>query len=470
MKENETHQNKNVGKTRFQKIERDNLIDLGDGKKALFVGLHIIHEVTSAQAFSALRQMKLPIKRRQNTFAVTDHVINTGGSSPENDLMDKILIQTLEDNCKEFGITHYGPHNQKQGICHVVAPETGLTRPNLTIFCGDSHTSTHGAFGSIAAGIGTSNVRDILASGCLLNYTSPKQIKIQINGQIPSHLSAKDLTLYLFSLLGNQWSSGGAVHYTGETISNMTMEERMTLCNMTIEMGGRFGYCDVDEKTFSWFERDRDFWAKENLTEELKKEWVSYNSDENCQYDKEITIDASKVQQMVSFGLTLNDVVGIDQDFGKVENVIESRKLYEAEEGTKMQDISVDGAFIGSCTNGRVSDFLSAAEIIKKHGGKVKVKQALAVPGSMSIKHQLEQMGIDKIFIDAGFEWRNAGCSSCLAQNPDKFRGRVASSTNRNFPGRQGPESRTFLMSPSSVALAALEGKISKLEDFLARK
>ena len=456
--------------TRFEKIEKENLIELPNGKKALSVGLHIVHEVTSAQAFDALRKMKLKVKRPQNTFAVTDHVVNTGGSSSKSDVMDEIMIKTLEENCREFGIVHYGSHNEKQGICHVVAPETGLTLPNITIFCGDSHTSTHGAFGTIAAGIGTSNVRDILATGCLLNYTSPKQLKIEVNGKLDPHLSAKDLTLYLFSKLGNQWGTGGAVYYCGDTIKNLSMEQRMTLCNMTIEMGGRFGYCDVDETTIDWYRQNRDFWGTDHLTDETIERWLSYNCDEGAHFDKSVAIKAEEVKQMVSFGLTLNDIISIDGSYKKVQNVASEREKYEVGDGTKMNEISINGAFIGSCTNGRLSDFLAAADIIKKHGGKVKVKNALAVPGSMSIKHRLEEMKIDKVFTDAGFEWRNPGCSSCLAMNPDKFVGRVASSTNRNFPGRQGPESRTFLMSPASVALSALEGKISNVKDFLLAK
>ncbi len=453
-------------RTRFEKIQDRNLIHLANNKKALSVGLHIIHEVTSAQAFSALEKMNLPVKRPQNTFAVTDHVVNTGGKSKPNDLMDEILIRTLEDNCKKFGITHYGVHNQRQGICHVVAPETGLTIPGITIFCGDSHTSTHGAFGSIAAGIGTSNVRDILATGCLLNYTPPKQMKITVNGVLDEDLSAKDIILYILSKVGNQWATGGAVFFTGDTIARLSMEERMTICNMTIEMGGRFGYMDVDETTFAWYKTGRDFWNKQFLTQEVKESWLSDNTDPNAVFDKEISFRAEEIKQMVSYGLTLNEVVDIGSRVGEVKNVLDSRRQYEVSEGSAIEGISISGAFIGSCTNGRYLDFKKAAEIIKNHEGKVKVKMALAVPGSTEIKKRCEAENIDKLFIEAGFEWREPGCSSCLAMNPDKFVGRVASSTNRNFPGRQGPESRTFLMSPESVALAALEGKISDVKKF----
>ena len=456
-------------KTRFEKIQDRNMIHLPNGKKALSVGLHIIHEVTSAQAFSALKKMGLPVKRPQNTFAVTDHVVNTGGKSKPNDLMDEILIRTLEDNCKEFNITHYGIHNKKQGICHVVAPEVGLTIPGITIFCGDSHTSTHGAFGTIAAGIGTSNVRDILATGCLLNYIPPKQMKIEVNGVLDEDLSAKDIILYVLSKVGNQWATGGAVFFTGNTIKNLSMEERMTICNMTIEMGGRFGYMDVDETTFKWYGMGRDFWNKQFLTEQVKQNWISDNTDPNAKFDKEISFRAEDIRQMVSYGLTLNDVIDIGSKVGEVKNVLASRKAYEVPEGETIEGTSISGAFIGSCTNGRYLDFKKASEIIKNHGGKIKVNVALAVPGSIEIKKKCEAENIDKLFIEAGFEWRDPGCSSCLAMNPDKFVGRVASSTNRNFPGRQGPESRTFLMSPESVALAALEGKISSLKKFKKR-
>jgi 3-isopropylmalate/(R)-2-methylmalate dehydratase large subunit len=427
-----------MNKTRFQKIEAENLIKINNNQKALSVGLHIIHEVTSAQAFTALEKMGLPVKHIQNTFAVTDHVVSTGGNSPPNDIMDELLIKTLEENCKKYKITHYGTHNHKQGICHVVAPEIGLTRPNLTIFCGDSHTSTHGAFGAIAAGIGTSNVRDILASGCLLNYHSPQQVKIQVDGKLPKHVSAKDLILFLLSKLG--------------------------VCNMTIEMGGRFGYCDVDNTTINWFKQDRDFWKANNLDSDTINRWKSFNCDKKAIFDKEIYFDAQHVKQMISFGLTLNDIVDIDGKVGQVKNIHSSRVRYEPITGENIVGLKIEGAFIGSCTNGRYSDFKAAAEILQKHGGKIKVKKALAVPGSLQIKKECESKGLDQVFKNAGFEWRDPGCSACLAMNPDKFIGRVASSTNRNFHGRQGPQSRTFLMSPQSVALSALFGKITNLK------
>jgi 3-isopropylmalate/(R)-2-methylmalate dehydratase large subunit len=455
-----------MGKTRFQKVEQRHLVELDEDKKALAVGLHIIHEVTSSQAFAALKKMGIPVHRPANTFAVTDHVVNTGGSSNPNDLMDEILIKTLEDNCEEHGITLYGQHNGLQGVCHVIAPEVGLTRPNTTIFCGDSHTSTHGAFGSIAAGIGTSNVRDILATGCLLNYNSPRQIKVEVNGKLADHLSAKDIILYILSKVGNEWATGGAVFFTGEAIENLSMTGRMTICNMTIEMGGRFGYCDVDDTTVSWFKQQRDFFKEGELTDELVQDWKSLNTDADAQFDDTLTIDAKDIRQMISYGLTLNEIVPIDGKIGEINGVHPSRAHLEVAVGATASDIEFQHAFIGSCTNGRVEDFAAAANVIKKHGGKIKVKSALAVPGSIEVKKECEAVGIDKVFSDAGFEWREPGCSSCLAMNPDKFDGRVASSTNRNFPGRQGPKSRTYLMSPESVALAALEGKMVDLESF----
>jgi 3-isopropylmalate/(R)-2-methylmalate dehydratase large subunit len=455
-----------MGLTRFQKVEQRHLVELPEGKKALAVGLHIIHEVTSSQAFAALKKMGIPVHRPQNTFAVTDHVVNTGGSSAPNDLMDEILIKTLEENCKENNITLYGQHNGLQGVCHVVAPEVGLTRPNTTIFCGDSHTSTHGAFGAIAAGIGTSNVRDILATGCLLNYTSPRQLKVEVNGTLASHLSAKDIILYVLSKVGNEWATGGAVFFTGSTIENLSLTGRMTICNMTIEMGGRFGYCDVDENTLAWFEKDRDFFQQQELSEELKQDWLSLNTDEDATFDDTLVIDAADIKQMFSFGLTLNEVISIDDKITAINGILPSRQHLELPEGTSGHDVSFQHAFIGSCTNGRVEDFIAAAEVVKLHGGKIKVESALAVPGSIEVKRECEALGIDKVLSEAGFEWRDPGCSSCLAMNPDKFDGRVASSTNRNFPGRQGPKSRTYLMSPESVALAALEGKMTDLKSF----
>lgn len=459
-----------MGKNRFQKIEDRHLIDLGDGKRALAVGLHIIHEVTSSQAFAAIKKMGLKVRRPENTFAVADHVVNTGGSSAPNDLMDEILIKTLETNCEENNITLYGQHNGLQGVCHVVAPEVGLSRPNTTIFCGDSHTSTHGAFGSIAAGIGTSNVRDIFATGCLLNYTSPKHMKIEVNGTLASHLSAKDIILYIMSKVGNAWATGAAVFFTGDAIKNLSMQGRMTVCNMSIEMGGRFGYCDVDDTTIEWFNKDRDFLKTNDITDELIADWKSLNTDDDAEFDEVMTLDAADIKQMVSYGLTLNEIISIDEATTKIDNIHPSREHWELDGGVKANEITFQHAFIGSCTNGRYEDFAAAANVIKKHGGKVKVQSALAVPGSIEVKKACEADGIDKVFSDAGFEWRNPGCSSCLAMNPDKFDGRVASSTNRNFPGRQGPLSRTFLMSPESVALAALEGKMTDLKAFYAEK
>jgi 3-isopropylmalate/(R)-2-methylmalate dehydratase large subunit len=459
-----------MGQTRFQKVEARHLVELGGQSKALAVGLHIIHEVTSSQAFAALKKMGIPVHRAANTFAVTDHVVNTGGSSAPNDLMDEILIKTLEDNCREHGITLYGQHNGLQGVCHVVAPEAGLTRPNTTIFCGDSHTSTHGAFGAIAAGIGTSNVRDILATGCLLNYTSPRQIKVEVNGKLASHLSAKDIILYILSKVGNEWATGGAVFFTGSTIADLSITGRMTICNMTIEMGGRFGYCDVDDNTIAWFKNDRDFFKTGDLTPELIADWKSLNTDADAVFDDTLVIDAADIRQMVSYGLTLNEIVPVDGKIGEIKGIHPSRAHLEMAVGASASQIEFQHAFIGSCTNGRVEDFEAAAKVLRLHGGKVKVKSALAVPGSIEVKRTCEANGIAQVFKDAGFEWRDPGCSSCLAMNPDKFDGRVASSTNRNFPGRQGPLSRTYLMSPESVALAALEGKMSDIQAFYSAK
>jgi len=458
-----------MGKTRYQKIEESNQVELEGGKRALAVGLHIVHEVTSAQAFAALKKMGLRVKNPGQTFAVTDHVVHTGGSSAPNDLMDEALVKTLEDHCREFGITLYGQHNGKQGVCHVVAPEVGLTRPNSTVFCGDSHTSTHGAFGAIAAGIGTSNVRDILATGCLLNHVSPKQMKIEVNGKLAPWLSAKDLILYVLSRIGNEWATGGAVFFTGEAIRALSMEGRMTVCNMTIEMGGRFGYCDVDETTLAWFTKDRDFWRASELTEARRREWLSFNSDADAVFDKAVVFDASEIRQMVSFGLTLNEIAPVDGRTSRIADVVESRRHLEVAEGTAIDAIPIEHAFLGSCTNGRLGDFQAAARVVRLHGGRIKVKSALAVPGSIEVKRACEALGLHTILIQAGWEWREPGCSSCLAMNPDKFEGRVASSTNRNFPGRQGPQSRTFLMSPESVALSAMEGHAADLKAFYAK-
>lgn len=454
-----------MGLSRFQKIEQAHKIELEPNRYGLVVELHIMYEVTSAQAFPELEQMGISVLRPENTMGVTDHVVATGGTSPKNELLDELLIEHFEKNCRNHGIEHYGRHNGKQGICHVLAPELGLTRPNSTIFCGDSHTATHGAFGAIAAGIGTSTIRDILATGCILDYTSPKQFKIEVSGKLAAHLSAKDLILYIISQIGNEWATGGAVFFTGDAIRDLSMEGRMTLCNMTIEFGGRFGYCDVDEKTIDWFRQSRTCF--DGLTDAQIEQWYAFNTDEDAEFDRYVKFDASDVKQMVSYGLNLNEVIDVEGATGEVEGVHESRQQWELPVGTLAKEMTFHHAFIGSCTNGRVEDFVAAADVIKRHGGKIQVQTALAVPGSIQVKERCEELGLDRVFIEAGFEWRDPGCSSCCGMNPDKLVGRIASSSNRNFPGRQGPGSRTYLMSPSSVALAALEGKFCDLKSFI---
>lgn len=433
----------------------------------LYVDLHLVHEVTSPQAFEGLRLNKRKIRRPELTFATMDHnVPTTDRSLPIEDPISAKQIDTLRNNCKDFGVKLFDLNNPNQGIVHVIGPELGLTKPGMIIVCGDSHTSTHGAFGSLAFGIGTSEVEHVLATQCLWQ-NRPAVFEVRVDGSRASGVTAKDIILSIIGRIGTAGATGTVVEYRGEAIKSLTMEERMTVCNMSIEAGARAGMISPDEKTFEYL-KDRPYMPKgEELNIKLDS-WKTLATEQDAQFDKSISLDASKMAPQVSWGTNPAMVVGID---GRVpspgdysdsnlkkatENALEYMAL---KPGTKIEDIKLDRIFIGSCTNSRINDLIAAAKIVK--GKKVSSSlKAMVVPGSQLVKLQAEKIGLDKIFKESGFEWREAGCSMCLGMNPDILQPgeRCASTSNRNFEGRQGKGGRTHLVSPIMAAAAALEG------------
>ena len=456
-----------AGKNLLEKVwEKHKVRTLPSGQDQLFIGLHLIHEVTSPQAFGMLREKGLSVKFPSRTYATADHIVPTDSvSRPYLDPLAEEMLKALETNTQEHGITYFGPESGKQGVVHVVGPEKGLTQPGMTIACGDSHTATHGAFGAIAFGVGTSQVRDILATQTMA-ISKPKVRRIVVNGRMPAGVGAKDLILAIIGRLGVNGGLGFAYEYAGEAIEALSMEERMTLCNMSIEGGARVGYVNPDETTYTYLKgrpHVTDFDAMKSFGEAMK-------SDADAAYDDEVVFDAADLKPMVTWGINPGQVVAVDEDLPAVESLPEDEKetaerAYEYmgfAPGEKMAGRKIDVVFIGSCTNGRLSDLREAAAMAK--GGKVAAGvKALVVPGSQEVAAAAEAEGLDRIFSDAGFEWRFAGCSMCLAMNPDKLQGRQlsASTSNRNFIGRQGsPTGRTLLMSPSMAAAAALAGEV----------
>ncbi len=450
--------------------------ELPSGQTQLFIGLHLVHEVTSPQAFQMLRERNLKVAYPQNTFATVDHIIPTDDlSRPLKDPLAEQMFSALEKNVKEFGIPFYDFKSKKQGIVHVIGPELGLTQPGMAIVCGDSHTSTHGAFGAIGFGIGTSQVRDVLATQCLA-MEKPKVRKINIDGKLGKGVYAKDVILKIIQQLGIKGGIGYAYEYSGKVIDSMSMDERMSICNMSIEGGARAGYVNPDKTTFEYL-KGREFAPKDSAFERAVEWWKSIASPKNAEYDDVAEIDGSKIEPMVTWGINPGQSIGISdylpkpEDLGEGERqtAMEAYKHMALEPGTKILGAKIDVAFIGSCTNSRLSDLREAAKVAE--GRKVaKGVKALVVPGSQQVKYSAEQEGLDRIFKEAGFEWRNAGCSMCLAMNPDKLEGKqlCASSSNRNFKGRQGsPSGRTILMSPAMVAAAAINGRLADVRDYL---
>ncbi len=465
--------------TLLQKVWDNHAVrTLPTGQTQLFIGLHLIHEVTSPQAFDMLRARGSKVAFPNRTFATVDHIVPTQNQRrPFLDVLAEEMMSALETNCREFGIPLYDIDNANQGIVHVIGPELGLTQPGMTIACGDSHTSTHGAFGAIAFGIGTSQVRDVLASQCLA--IEPMKVRrITVNGTLRPGVYAKDVILEIIRRLGVKGGTGYAYEYGGETFDRMTMEERMTVCNMSIEGAARVGYVNPDETTFKYLE-GRPFAPQGADFIKARQWWASLASDPGATYDDVVSIDAGTIEPTVTWGINPGQSVGISEKLPSPDDVAADKaSVAEALEfmsfrgGMPIAGTKIDVAFIGSCTNGRISDLREAARLVRGQHVAKHVK-ALVVPGSQSVRRIAEQEGLDKIFTEAGFEWRGAGCSMCLAMNPDQLQGReiCASSSNRNFKGRQGsPTGRTLLMSPAMVAAAALAGEVVDVRKMLKRE
>ena len=455
-------------RTLFEKIWDVHVVDQEPGKPAiLYIDCHLVHEVTSPQAFEGLRLAGRKVRRPDLTFATADHNVPTSSRSlPIVDPISKTQIDTLENNCREFGIQLYGLDSPDQGIVHVIGPELGLTQPGATIVCGDSHTSTHGAFGALAFGIGTSEVEHVLATQCL-PQSRPKTFLVKIDGRLAHGVTAKDIILYIIRSIGTDGASGYVIEYAGETIRGLTMEERMTVCNMSIEAGARAGMIAPDETTYAYLE-DRPFAPKGNAFKAALEYWKTLPTDAGAVFDRELTIDVSSLAPQVSWGTNPGMVTDVTGAIPDPESMLDenarkaARRALEymaLEPGISIQDISIDRVFIGSCTNSRIEDLRAAATMIK--GKKVAGGlYAMVVPGSQKIKRQAELEGLDKIFQQAGFDWRESGCSMCLGMNPDILQPgeRCASTSNRNFEGRQGRGGRTHLVSPAMAAAAAIAG------------
>jgi len=458
-------------RTLFDKIWDSHIVHRqDDGTCVLYIDRHLVHEVTSPQAFEGLRLTGRKVRRADATIAVADHNVPTtdrskGIADPES----RIQVETLEANAKEFGITHFGMDDVRQGIVHIIGPEQGLTQPGTTIVCGDSHTATHGAFGALAFGIGTSEVEHVLATQTLLQRPA-KNMRVTVDGRLAPGVTAKDVILAIIGKIGTAGGTGYVVEFAGSVIRDLSMEGRMTVCNMTIEGGARAGLIAPDEKTFAYLE-GRPYAPKGAQWEAAVNYWKTLPSDEGAFYDKEVVLDAADIPPMVTWGTSPEDVLPIDAvvpdpakiaDEGKRNATRRSLEYMALTPGQKLSEVRIDKVFIGSCTNGRIEDLRAVAAIAK--GRKVAAHvQALVVPGSGLVKEQAESEGLDKIFLEAGFEWREPGCSMCLAMNADKLEPgeRCASTSNRNFEGRQGRGGRTHLVSPGMAAAAAVAGHLA---------
>jgi 3-isopropylmalate/(R)-2-methylmalate dehydratase large subunit len=449
---------------------------LESGQTQLFIGQHLIHEVTSPQAFEMLRDRNLTVLHPERTLATVDHIIPTQNQArPFVDLLAEDMMSAIEKNCREFGVELLDLDDDRQGIVHVVGPEQGLTQPGLTMACGDSHTSTHGAFGAIAFGIGTSQVAYVLATQTLA-MMRPKVRRVEVNGELAPGVFAKDVTLYIIQKLGVQGGVGYAYEYAGTTFDAMSMEERMTVCNMAIEGGARCGYINPDQTTVDYL-KGRPLCPQGEEFDRAAEWWLSLASGPDAEYDDVVVFDAADIEPTVTWGITPAQSLGVSQAIPSLGSYDESERTLIGEalaymdlaEGQAIEGTKIDVAFVGSCTNGRISDLREAAAIAKGNQVADGVK-ALIVPGSQIVAKQAEEEGLDKIFVEAGFQWRAAGCSMCLAMNPDKLQGRevCASSSNRNFKGRQGsPTGRTLLMSPAMVAAAAINGSVTDVRKML---
>ncbi|MFI5396036.1 MAG: 3-isopropylmalate dehydratase large subunit [Candidatus Binatia bacterium] len=469
-----------MGKSLLEKVWAAHTVrELPSGQTQLFIGLHLIHEVTSPQAFEMLREQGLTVLFRDRTFATVDHIIPTDTRQrPYADGQAEGMMSAIERNCREFGIRFFDAACGQQGIVHVLGPELGLTQPGMTIACGDSHTSTHGALGAVAFGIGTSQVRDVLASQCLA-IERPRIRRISVDGALGTGVYAKDVILHIIRRLGVKGGVGYAYEYGGAVLERMTMEERMTVCNMSIEGGARLGYVNPDPTTFEYL-RGRQFAPSAENFDRAVAWWKSMASDADATYDDTVSLDGARIAPTVTWGINPGQAIGVDEtipapDAFPADERAVAEDAYEYmgfKPGTPIRGTRIDVAFVGSCTNGRLSDLREAARVARLGRVAPHVK-ALVVPGSEAVARAAEAEGLDQVFRHAGFEWRLPGCSMCLAMNPDKLVGRqvCASSSNRNFKGRQGsPSGRTLLMSPAMVAAAALEGAVVDVREVLGEK
>ncbi len=453
----------------YEKIWDSHVVHEEPGQSPiLYIDRHYVHEVTSPQAFEGLRLAGRQVRRPELTFATMDHNIpTTQRGAPIADALSRAQVDTLKRNCEEFGIACFDMADRRNGIVHVIGPELGLTLPGMTIVCGDSHTATHGAFGALAFGIGTSEVEHVLATQTLLQSKS-KTMEVRVNGVLPNGITPKDVILAIIGRLGAAGGTGYVIEYTGDVMRAMSMEGRMTVCNMSIEAGARAGLVSPDDTTFAYLE-GREYLPKDRSFDELVAEWRPWASDPGCTYDKVVEIDAAQIEPQVTWGTSPGMVAGVT---GRVPTVSEiddpdaraaAQKAYvymDIEGGVPIREIRINKAFLGSCTNGRLDDLRAAAKVVKGYKVHPDVEQALVVPGSFEVKKQAEAEGLDKIFLEAGFEWREAGCSMCLAMNDDRLNpgDRCASTSNRNFEGRQGKGGRTHLVSPAMAVAAAIAG------------
>ncbi|EJN7256733.1 3-isopropylmalate dehydratase large subunit [Staphylococcus pseudintermedius] len=447
-----------MGRTLFDKIWDQHTITGQQGEpQLLYIDLHLIHEVTSPQAFEGLRMQKRTLRRPDLTFGTLDHNVPTVDIFNIKDDIANKQIQALQQNCKDFNVTLFDMGSDEQGIVHMVGPEMGLTQPGKTIVCGDSHTATHGAFGAIAFGIGTSEVEHVFATQTLWQ-TKPKNLKINVTGQLPKGVYAKDIILHLINQHGVDFGTGYALEFAGETIRNLSMEGRMTICNMAIEAGAKYGLIQPDNTTFAYLEGRR---YAQNVEDKLD-DWRKLYSDDDAQFDKIIELDVSTLEPQVTWGTSPEMGVSFSTPFPEIQNVNDERayQYMGLKPGQLATDIPLGYVFLGSCTNARISDLVEASHIVK--GNQVHENiTAIVVPGSRQVKKEAEAMGLDTIFKDAGFEWREPGCSMCLGMNPDQVPAGVhcASTSNRNFEGRQGKGARTHLVSPAMAAAAAIHGR-----------
>ena len=465
-----------MAKNIYEKIWDAHVVHEEPGQAAiLYINRHYVHEVTSPQAFEGLRLARRKVRRPGLTFATMDHNIpTTDRSKPIRDEMSRLQIEALKKNCEEFGVACFDMKDRRNGIVHVIGPELGLTQPGFTIVCGDSHTSTHGAFGALAFGIGTSEVEHVLATQTLLQKKS-KTMEVRVNGALPHGITAKDIILAIIGTIGTAGGTGYVIEYTGDAIRNLSMEGRMTVCNMTIEGGARAGLISPDETTFAYLKgreylKDQDFDA-------LTASWKQWASDPGCRYDTVVELNAADIEPQVTWGTSPGMVTGIGGTTPVLSAIDDANTRLAAEkalqymgldEGMPISSIAINKMFLGSCTNGRLEDLRAAAKVVKGYSVNTSIEQAIVVPGSYEVKILAEKEGLDKVFKDAGFEWREAGCSMCLAMNDDRLNegDRCASTSNRNFEGRQGKGGRTHLVSPAMAVAAAIKGRFVDIREW----